>query len=109
MQKAVVNVARRTARRTAWWRILLGSLAAVSGCIALGGVLVRHEPAFLAAAPATEGAAVERAAAALASATEDSVSVRLGTGGAAAAGRITRSGGGALFSKRSGGAPTIAR
>jgi hypothetical protein len=63
MQKAVVNVARRTARRTAWWRILLGSLAAVIGCIALGGVLVRHEPAFLAAAPSTEGAAVERAAA----------------------------------------------
>lgn len=38
---------------------------------------------------------VERAAAAFAWATEDSVGVSAGMGGAAAAGRVTRSGGGA--------------
>ena len=59
MQTVPVHVIRKPA----WRRLLPGLVTAVVGGIAVGALLLRHEPALLAAAPSTEGAAVERAAA----------------------------------------------
>jgi len=61
MQTVSVDVIRKPA----WRRLLPGVVTAILGGIAVGAVLLRHEPAFLAAASSAEGAAAERASARL--------------------------------------------